>query len=63
MCEDDGTRGGDGTAEVACCCIKYGKRWVVPVVPLGGQWMIKWGKVMRKIPGKLTSAWEEAERR
>ena len=24
----------------------------MPVVPEGGQWMIKWGKVMRELLGK-----------
>ena len=40
MCEDEGTRGRDGTAEAARCGIsgmgREGKRWVVPVVPVGG---------------------------
>ena len=35
-----------------------GNRGVVPVVPVGEQQMIKWGKTR-----ELTSAWEEAERR
>ena len=65
MCEDEGNRGGDGTAEAARCGIG-GKgtgglcqwsKWG------GGQWMVKWGKVMRKMLGKVSSAWEEVERR
>ena len=34
MCEVEGTRGGDGTAEAL-----MGREEVVPV---GGHWMIKW---------------------
>ncbi|KAI0226815.1 hypothetical protein LSAT2_022687 [Lamellibrachia satsuma] len=44
MCEDEGTRGGHGMAEAVRCGIG-GKRW-------GELWMIKWGKVMRKMLGK-----------
>ena len=54
MCEEEGTRGGDGTVEAARCgIVGKGKRWVVLEVPLGvGQWMRKWKKVMRKMLGK-----------
>ena len=27
-------------------------RWVVPMIPVGGEWEIKWGKVMRDMLGK-----------
>ena len=36
MYEDEGTRGGVGTAESARCG-NGGSRWVVLVVPVGGQ--------------------------
>ena len=51
MCEDEGTKGGDGTAEAARCVVR---REEVPVVLVGGggQWMIKWLKAMRKMLGK-----------
>ena len=55
--------GGDGTAEAARCGIggkgRGGlRRWF----RWWGQCIIKWGKAMREMLGKLTSAWEEAER-
>ena len=63
MCEDEGTRGGVGTAEAT-----VGREQVVlPVVLVGGG-----GAVDDKVgeddereicEGELTSAWEEAERR
>ena len=54
MCEDEGNRGGDRTAEATHCWHWWeGKRWVVPVVPVGGgQWMIKCGEAMRGMLGR-----------
>ena len=41
MCEDEGTRGGDGTAEV----LKMGSGGLCQWFQWGGgQWMIKWGR-------------------
>ena len=28
------------------------KRWVVPMIPVGGEWMFKWGKVIIEMLGK-----------
>ena len=53
MCKDEGTIGGDGLAETACFVIG-GKRWVLPVVWLGGK---------ERCFREFTSAWEEAESR
>ena len=55
MCEDEGTRGGDGTTETARCVI--GGKGRVGLC----QWF-RWGTVDDKV-GELTSVCEETEMR
>ena len=52
MCEDEGTRGGDGTAEAARCGIDGKGRCGLCQWLQRGEWMITWGEVMRKMLGK-----------